>query len=84
MIGALKLSLEFRNSWILEFTGIHDILELLSIRINGRCISTCPRNGLPLCGIFYRIIDLVLQRGKRYELSFLRTPKKSIPNMFYY
>jgi hypothetical protein len=33
---------------------------------------------------FFRIIDLVLQRGKRYELSFLRTPKKSIPNMYYY
>jgi hypothetical protein len=46
--------------------------------------STCPRNDLPLWGIFFRIIDLVLQRGNRYELSFLRTPKKSIPNIYYY
>ena len=33
---------------------------------------------------FFRIIDLVLQRGNRYELSFLRTPKKSIPNIYHY
>jgi hypothetical protein len=33
---------------------------------------------------FFRIIDLVLQRGNRYELSFLRRPKKSIPKIYYY
>ena len=30
------------------------------------------------------MIDLVLQRGNRYEPSFLRTPKKDIPNIYHY